>query len=159
MKKTRIPYTFNYPLYNDAQRDAKTTPHIFLVFFGRFHLWLVVGYYDFDVKNAEQSSKRVFLGRFPSCHPVVYYGFDSLIPKNVFVVAATPRPRRTERVVFYSVCYFATIVAHQISKCNSFLKENRHFFSARKEHKNPPSLAARGINNSDYSATFTATLK
>ena len=90
-----------------CQRDARITPHIFWYSSVVFPLSLAVGHYGFDVKNAEQSSKNEGYSSvvFPLGFAVGYTASTAIYQKNDFVAAATPRPRRTERVIVYSVLF------------------------------------------------------
>ena len=81
------------------QRDAKTTPQPFIFWYPRsFSLFA-------SIKRLTRTNQTFTKN------------------KKYFVAWATPRPRRTERVIFYSV-YFLTydILSQARLKCNRFFK-------------------------------------
>ena len=82
------------------QRDAKTTPQPFIFWYPRsFSLFA-------SIKRLTRTNQTFTKN------------------KKYFVAWATPRPRRTERVIFYSVNIFFHIVTHMRVKCNSLGKIN-----------------------------------
>ena len=98
MAKRRPIFNFSFYYLSAGCEDHIA---VFLATIDRFHFVITVAFYGLDVKNVDSITQRRLTNQFP------------LFPKKHFVAKATPRPRRTHRVIFYSVFFLTFAILSQ----------------------------------------------